>query len=72
MDVEKLADLFISHNMVEAKRKLKKQLPAVQKIVNQILDREVEDANKTLKTFIDRVLKPWNNIDGRKFDLAYL
>lgn len=64
--------MFISHNMVEAKRKLKKQLPAIQKIVNQLLEREVDEANKILKNYIEKVLKPWNSIDGRKFDLLYL
>lgn len=58
--------------MVDAKRLIKKELPAAQAIINQVIDREVEDANRLLKSFVEKLLKPWYSVDGRRFDLPYL
>lgn len=58
--------------MVDAKRKIKKELPAVQVLVDTVIDREVEEANRILKSYVDKMLKPWNSLDNRKFDISYL
>lgn len=47
-------------------------MPAAQDTINKLIDKEVEEANRTLKAFIDKLLKPWFGIDGRRFDLPYL
>ena len=46
VDIDKLADTLISHNMVEAKRKLKKELADAQKLTDSILENELKEANK--------------------------
>lgn len=58
--------------MVDAKRKIKKELPAVQLLIDALIDREVEEANRILKSYVDKMLKPWNSLDNRKFDISFL
>ena len=58
--------------MVDAKRKIKKELPAVQLLIDALIDREVEEANRILKSYVDKMLKPWNSLDSRKFDISFL
>ena len=47
-------------------------MPAVQALIDQLVDREIEEANRILKGFVDKLLKPWYTVDGRRFDLPYL
>lgn len=58
--------------MVDAKRKIKKELPAIQLLIDALIDREVEEANRILKSYVDKMLKPWNSLDNRKFDISFL
>lgn len=67
-----MVEVFINHNMVEAKRKIKKQLAQNQKLIEEILDREIKEGNRILKKFIDQQLKGWEAVNGQKFDLAYI
>lgn len=46
---DKLLELFQSKNMVEAKKVINKASSEVQKIVENLLEREVKEANKILR-----------------------
>lgn len=62
-----MIEIFINHNMVEAKRKIKKESVETQKVIDKILDQEIKEANRTLKKFIDEQLKGWEAINGQRF-----
>lgn len=46
---DRLLELFQSKNMTEAKKLINKASPEAQKIIETLLDKEIKDANKTLK-----------------------
>ena len=66
-----MVEVFMCHSMVDAKRKIKKELVEAQSLVDKTLEQELRDANRVLKRFVDEKLKGWENINGNKFELAY-
>ena len=66
-----MAELFLSKNMVEAKKMINKASAEVQKTIEEVLEREVRAANVQLRTAAERELERWKAIDGKGFTPAY-
>ena len=44
----------------------------MQKIIDGLLDKEIKEGNKVLKTHIDSELEKWKVIDGKNFNFTYI
>ena len=58
--------------MTEAKKMINKGSAEAEKIIEEVLEREVKVANDTLKSSAERELERWRGLDGRHFSNGYL
>lgn len=69
---ERLAELLLNKNMGEAKKLINKASPEAQKLVDTFIERELNEANKTLRDKAESELEQWKAIDGKNFSSSYM